>query len=280
MSFCQLRLATERPKSVLKNGSSKRCACESAIHHQLDRVDIRGLVRREEKHGLGNFFRLAPTALRNRRREELRQLSGIFCGSRGAGPALPNGSFDRAWRNNVHANVARCEVGGDGTRHRDETALGGCIRGDARLAEIVMYRPTKDDATVVVQQRRRCIHREESGIKGGVDYVLKNGLVARARRSPAGDAGIGEDNVELPEICGQGGEEPLAIFRTGDVSAVATRARSKFGNRFIERHLARAGNGDLRASPDESSGCGKNDATVAAGKKALFRSELHNASFL
>jgi hypothetical protein len=39
MSFCQLRLATERPKSVLKNGSSKRGTCESAIHHQLDRID-------------------------------------------------------------------------------------------------------------------------------------------------------------------------------------------------------------------------------------------------
>jgi hypothetical protein len=31
-----------------------------------------------------------------------------------------------------------------------------------------------------------------------VDHVLKNGFVGRAGRSPAGDAGIGEDNVELP----------------------------------------------------------------------------------
>jgi len=98
MSFCQLRLATEpeRSKYVLKNGSSKRGARGPAIHHQLDRVDVRGIVRREEEHGFGNFFRLAPTALRNRRREELRQLSGIFCGSRGPGPALPNGSSNRS----------------------------------------------------------------------------------------------------------------------------------------------------------------------------------------
>jgi hypothetical protein len=93
MSFCQLRLATERPKCVLKNGSSKRGARGSAIHHQLDRVDVRGIVRREEQHGFGNFFGLAPTALRNRRREELLQLGGIFCGSISAGPALPNGVF-------------------------------------------------------------------------------------------------------------------------------------------------------------------------------------------
>src|SRR5580704_6722246 len=88
-------------------------------------------------------------------REELLQLSGIFCGSSGARPALPNGSFDRAWCDDVHANVARCKVGGDGTRHRDETTLGGCICGDTRLAEIVMYRPSENDAAVVVQQRRR-----------------------------------------------------------------------------------------------------------------------------
>src|SRR5579863_7054533 len=155
LSFCQLRLATERPKYVLKNRSSKRGTRGSSIHHQLDRVDVRGIVRREEEHGFGNFFRLAPTALRNRRREELRQLSGIFRGSIGAGPALPNGSFDRAWCDDVHANVARCKVGGDGTRHRDETALGGCICCDERLAEIVKYRPTKDDAAIVVQQRGR-----------------------------------------------------------------------------------------------------------------------------
>src|ERR1700683_1229051 len=155
MSLCQLRLAALRPRYVLKNGSSKRGTRESAIHHQLDRVDVRGIVRCEEEHGFGDFFRLAPTALRNRRRKELRQLGGILCGSGGAGPALPNGSFDRAWCDDVHANVARCKVGGDGTRHRDETPLGGCVCGDARLAEIVMYRPTEDDASVVVQQRRR-----------------------------------------------------------------------------------------------------------------------------
>jgi hypothetical protein len=67
-----------------------------------------------------------------------------------------------------------------------------------------------------------------------VDHVLKNGFVGRPGRSTAGDAGIGEDNVELPEIFGQGFEEPLAIFRNGDVSAVATRARSKFGDRYRE----------------------------------------------
>jgi hypothetical protein len=99
-----------------------------------------------------------------------------------------------------------------------------------------------------------------------VDHVLKNGLVGRASRSPAGDAGIGEDNVELPEIVGQGCEESLAIFRNGDVSAVATRARSKFGDRFIERLLIATGNCDLRSLRNEKSGGGKTDATVAARK--------------
>jgi hypothetical protein len=98
MSLCQLRLArTNRPKCVLKNGSSEQSTSGSAINHQLGRLDIRGIVRREEEHGFGNFFRLASTTLRNRRGEELRQLSGLFCESRGAGPALPNGSLDRAW---------------------------------------------------------------------------------------------------------------------------------------------------------------------------------------
>jgi hypothetical protein len=96
----------------------------------------------------------------------------------------------------------------------------------------------------------------------------KSGLVGRPSRSTAGDAGIGEDNVELPKIFGQGFEEPLAIFRNGDVSAVATRARSKFGDRFIERLRVATGNGDLRALRNEKSGRGKTDATVASGNKS------------
>ena len=71
-----------------------------------------------------------------------------------------------------------------------------------------------------------------------MDHVLKNGLVGPAGRSPTGYAGICEHNVELPEIFGQGCEEPLAIFRNGDVNAVATRARSKFGDRFIVRQFS------------------------------------------
>ena len=82
-------------------------------------------------------------------------LADSICRYRGARPALPNRSLGRARCDDVHANVARCKVGGDGTRHRDEAALRGCICGDAGLAEIVVYRPIKDDAAVVVQQRRR-----------------------------------------------------------------------------------------------------------------------------
>jgi hypothetical protein len=56
-----------------------------------------------------------------------------------------------------------------------------------------------------------------------VDHVLENGFVSGTGRRPARDAGIGEDNVELPEILGQGCEEPLAVFCNSEVSAVATR---------------------------------------------------------
>ena len=158
MSFCQLRLATERPKYVLKNGSSKRGTRESAIHHQLDRVDIRGIVRREEEHGFGNFFRLAPTTLRNRRREELRQLSGIFLRKqRRAGPALSNGSFDRARCDDIHANVAHGARSAAMERAIETRnhSLVAAYAATRRLAEIVMHRSSKNDAAVVVQQRGR-----------------------------------------------------------------------------------------------------------------------------
>src|SRR5277367_57457 len=110
--------------------------------------------------------------------------------------------------------------------------------------------------------------------------ILKNRLVGRAGRRPAGDSGIGENNVEFPEIFGQGCEEPLAIFPNSHVCAVATRGWSEFGDCCIERLLVATGNGDLRALSNEKSGCGQTDATVAAGNKSLFPCEFHNASFL
>src|SRR5262249_18196226 len=108
----------------------------------------------------------------------------------------------------------------------------------------------------------------------------KNGLVGRAGRRPAGDAGVGKHNVELPEIFGQGCEDPLAVFRNSDVCTIATSAWSEFCHRFIERLLVATGNGYLCAFSNEKSGCDQTDATVTACDKSLFPCELHNASFL
>jgi hypothetical protein len=84
----------------------------------------------------------------------------------------------------------------------------------------------------------------------------------------------------FPKSLGQRCEEPLAIFRNRNVSAVATRVGPKFCDRLIQRLLVATGNGDLRALRNEKSGCGKTDATVAAGNKSLLACELHNAFFL
>ena len=79
-------------------------------------------------------------------------------------PRFQIGSLDRARRYDIHANVARRKVGGDGSRHRHQAALCGCACCHARLAQIVVHRPAKDDAAIVVQQRRRRIDGEESAI--------------------------------------------------------------------------------------------------------------------
>jgi hypothetical protein len=64
-----------------------------------------------------------------------------------------------------------------------------------------------------------------------VNYVLKNGLVGRAGRRPAGDARIRKDDVKFAEIFGECREEPLAssqMFTTDErfVSVVDLEAGS------------------------------------------------------
>ena len=67
--------------------------------------------------------------------------------------------------------------------------------------------------------------------------ILKDGFVGRAGRRTARDARIRKDDVEFAEIFGQGREELLAVFRNGEVSAVATRVWPECSNRLIERSL-------------------------------------------
>ena len=71
-------------RSTAKNGGSEGSARQSAIHHQLDRVDVRRIVRGKKKHSLGHIFRLAPTGKWNRGREEVGNFCGFLCRGIGA----------------------------------------------------------------------------------------------------------------------------------------------------------------------------------------------------
>src|ERR1700734_1239519 len=102
-------------RSAAKNGGSEGSARQSTIHHQLDRVDVRRIVRGKKKHSLGQIFRLAPTGKWNRGREEVGNFCGFLCRCIGAPPALPDGSPCRSRGHHVHANFARCKVCGDGS---------------------------------------------------------------------------------------------------------------------------------------------------------------------
>src|SRR5215467_5128907 len=128
-------------RSAAKNRSTPGRTRGSAIYHQFDSIDVRGVVGSEEKHSFGNVFLLTPTAQRNCRRNELRKFCGLVCGDRGAWSALPNRSLRCAWCDHIHADVARCKVCGDGSRHGEDSTLSSCICGGAGLTEIVVDRP-------------------------------------------------------------------------------------------------------------------------------------------
>src|SRR5271170_5789897 len=121
-----------------KNGSSEGSARQSSVNHQLDRIDVRRIVRGKEEHRLGQIFRLAPTAKWNRGGEEVGKFCGFLLTGIGARPALPYGSLRRSGGHHVHANLARCKVCGDGSRHRNESAFRGSVGSHAWLTEIIV----------------------------------------------------------------------------------------------------------------------------------------------
>ena len=87
-----------------------------------------------------------------------------------------------------------------------------------------------------------------------MDHVLKDRLIGRSGRCPAGDAGVGKDYVKFPEIFGEGCEEPLAAFRNGEVSTVAACVGSELSDRLIQGLLVATGDGNQGAFRDEETG--------------------------
>src|SRR4029077_6603458 len=114
----------------------------------------------------------------------------------------------------------------------------------------------------------------------GTNDVLKNCLVGRAGRGPAGDAGIDEDDVQLAEILGKIREESLPVARHGHVGAIAARVGSQLGDSFIQRLLVPSGNRDSSAFGNEQAARGKPDAAVSAGDERLLAGEFHDSTLM
>jgi hypothetical protein len=90
-----------------------------------------------------------------------------------------------------------------------------------------------------------------------VDYLLEDGFVGHASGRPARNACISEDDVKFAKVFGEFSEEFLAVLRNRNVSAIAARFRSQFGDRFIQCLLVATRNCAFRAFRDEKAGCGK-----------------------
>ena len=140
-------------RSAAKNGGSEGSARESAIHYQLDRVDVRRIVRGKKKHSLGQIFRLAPTGKWNRGREEVGDFLRIPLPWHWRAPRASRWELSSLPGPPRSRESSRCKVCGDGSRHRDESAFRSSVGGHAWLTEIIVHRSVEDDAAVVVNER-------------------------------------------------------------------------------------------------------------------------------
>ena len=86
-------LCLDSVRSTAKNRSSKRGARRSSIDHQLDRIDVRRILRSQEKHSLREFFRFAPSAQTNRRGVQISPLGKLFSLHGGARPPASRSEF-------------------------------------------------------------------------------------------------------------------------------------------------------------------------------------------
>ena len=114
--------------------------------------------------------------------------------------AAPDRRPCRAGRYHIDPDAARRQFRGHHPRHRPNAGLAGGVGGIAGIAEHRDHRTVQDDRCAVVEMRRRRLHGEEHRGDVGPEHQFKRCERGAPDRRIAGNAGIGEHDVELAEF--------------------------------------------------------------------------------
>ena len=139
-----------------------------------------------------------------------------------------DGGIDRAGADGVDPDPGRAELGGPGTGHRRQRALGRTVGGAARHADLAGHAPDVDDAAAAPGGHLRGQRRDQevgSPDVGGEEPVEGRHVEIPGRPEP-GDPGVVDQDVdraglldevlELARVAQVGGGEPGLAALGGD----------------------------------------------------------------
>ncbi len=121
---------------------------------------------------------------------------------------------------------------------------------------------------------------KKTGGEVDADDLLEELFGGAANLGCAGNACVGEDDVELAELFAYLFEDGLAGLGVGDVALEADGVGAELGDGGVEGLLISASNGDVSAFFNEEECGGETDSAVASGDKSFLSCEFHESTFL
>src|SRR5208282_701348 len=218
--------------------------------------DVRRLVGGEERYGAGDIADRSYPAQRNLLSSILLEFVSEYVG---------HGGFNEARSHRVAGYIARSQFAGNSHRESDETSFRRSIIRLTSLAHLAEDAGNIDDASPALLQHGAgdLLNTEIRGGEIGLQHGIPVGPFHADDELVAGDAGIVDQNVDLPELGDGGLDRGLDLLFIRDVD----RKRGSFpaggGDlvyQFVQLLVISRGDGNRRAFCGELQCAGSSNA--------------------
>src|SRR6266404_859761 len=203
----------------------------AAIDVDFGAGDVGGVGGRKEGDHAGNFFGFAEALHGNAGQDVFGKFIDGFLGE---ASAAKDRSFDGAGCNGVHSNIPWEQRSRDGARERTDRAFSGGVDRAVVHTLSVDHAAIENDGAAIAKMRKSLLYGEEQALGVDVKHFVVERFGGLLERSKLGDAGVGEENVDLAEFLRDGCIKAIEIGEIRNIRLHGQNAVADDLDSFVE----------------------------------------------